>query len=689
MAALTPSRRLAIRISALLIAATCYAAFAAPATSSDPPAAPAAFEDRYIDGGGLAPEIFNDDAVTVDPDGLSRTLRIDAVASALSNSGSNNINENGLIVSAQWETLNYGAFTVDATGRSGNSNSFVGAGAKAGGTFTLWQRGLAFDRGWIADNGVGVVNSPVIGLARSQIRFYLPSWPVAGGTTEWRGPSGIQLVAGGGVPGVNSGIQVPAFQTLNGSTATVGGQWSPLPKWTVGAQYSEARDVNLALGNFTGTEGTASSRTGYMGIAWRDSADLVQLNLLDGTVNNGGNTWGVWLDVIKTVGRYQNNFGVFRLDPGLAWGNQIISSDTQGGYYRLNYQSRQWQFNAGIDEALSVSGLGVNSTFVTGDARYQFSRDLGFGSTVNIRRNTGGSSIAPPPGTIDTGAGSPIAWSVQGSVDHFNPYGVGRVQLGYAQDQFQDNTTLTLDQTWNVPVGSTLSTSAAVGRIASRSTPVYGTLPDGTGVSVAAYGSGEIASNLSLNGNVRLGTMLNGNGATGVFANVSVVWRISNTWSLLGTYYENQSSSWTPLVVSSPIAPPTAPIESTRDRGAFLTLRYEFNSGSHFAPLGGRPGSPAGRLTGTIFLDQNDSGRMDAGDGIAPNVTILLDGRFSTRTDIKGRFDFPFVSAGPHTLTVVSDNMPLQWSVANEGRVEVEVHTRETTEVNIRGQRMR
>jgi len=690
MSRLTPSRRIAIRLFGFAALASLHA-LAAPPDAPAAKAPPPVYQDKYIDDGALAPEIFTDETETSDPNRLARSIRVDTVASMLSHSGSQNVNENGVLAIAQWDTLGYGAFTFEGSARSGNSGTAFGPGFAAGGTATLWQRGLAFDRGWSADNGVGVLNSPNIGLARSQMRFYLPTWPLAGGSTEWRGPTGTQLIAGGGVPGVNGGIQVPAFQTLHGSTATVGGQWSPLPKWTLGAQYAEASNVNLAIGSYTGTGETASSRTAYMGAAWRDKADSVQLNVLEGTVNASSPAWGVWLDANLASGRYLHNFGVFRLEPGLAWGNQIVSSDTQGGYYRINYQSRQLQVNAGIDEALSVSGQGTDSTFLTGDARYQYSRDLGFGGTVNVRRNRGGNASTPAiPSPIDTGASSPIAWSVQGSVDHVNPWGVGRAQLNYAQDQYQDNTILTVDQTWAMPVGATFSTTASIGRIVTRSIPVAGILADGTGVSLAAYGSGEIASDLLLNGNLRWGTVTNGNGATGIFANVSLAWRFASQWSLLATYYQNQTSAWTPLVVGSPIAPPIAtPVDAANDRGAFLTLRYEFNTGSRFAPLGGRPGTASGRLNGTIFLDANENGRMDAGETVVPNITVVLDGRFSTRTDANGRFDFPFVASGPHVLTVSSDNLPLQWTLPNDGRVEVEVHTRDTTDIYIAATRMR
>ena len=85
---------------------------------------------------------------------------------------------------------------------------------------TLRQLGMPFDGNWQADNALGDVNSPDINLARLQARFYLPTAPIQGLTTEWRGPSGLQIVAGGGTPGVYQGIVVPNFHTLDGSAAT-------------------------------------------------------------------------------------------------------------------------------------------------------------------------------------------------------------------------------------------------------------------------------------------------------------------------------------------------------------------------------------------------------------------------------------------------------------------------------------
>jgi hypothetical protein len=121
----------------------------------------------------------------------------------------------------------------------------------------------------------------------------------------------------------------------------------------------------------------------------------------------------------------------------------------------------------------------------------------------------------------------------------------------------------------------------------------------------------------------------------------------------------------------------------------FLTLRYEAARGGHFMPLGGIAGSGSGRLSGVVYLDANENGRFDAGEAGAPNVTVILDGRFSVRTDSNGRFDFAAVAAGRHVITVQSDNLPLPWTVSDSGRTEVQVNTRDRTEVNIGALRLK
>jgi hypothetical protein len=85
--------------------------------------------------------------------------------------------------------------------------------------------------------------------------------------------------------------------------------------------------------------------------------------------------------------------------------------------------------DVGIDEVHSVSGLGTNTTFLTGDTRYQLSRDWGIGSVANISRTDGGT-----------------AWSVEGYLDHLNAWGTGRTQADFAKTQTSQDVALTLNQ---------------------------------------------------------------------------------------------------------------------------------------------------------------------------------------------------------------------------------------------------
>ena len=69
-------------------------------------------------------------------------------------------------------------------------------------------------------------------------------------------------------------------------------------------------------------------------------------------------------------------------------------------------------------------------------------------------------------------------------------------------------------------------------------------------------------------------------------------------------------------------------------------------------------------------------------------MTVLLNGRFATRTDEVGRFEFPFVPTGRHTITVVPDNLPLPWSLG-DAKFEVRVGARSTESLEIGARRIR
>jgi hypothetical protein len=660
------------------LAAPCYAESLTPA----PPAA--ADQDHYISGGNLTPDISSGDYGTADGSGLTRSIRIDGVLSTISQEGPNAApatQEAGAIVNAQWDTMSYGAWSADAAARTTGS-SRPGVDNYGTGSFSLHQRGMPFDGGWQADNALGDINAPLTTLARNQPRFFLAQGPMEGFDTEWRGPSAVQFVAGIGEPGVYNGIKVPVFEPLGGSTATAGAQFAAAPQVMLGAEFATAHDVSLYFQPLPGAFAAVpseriSSTTGLLQAAWQGAHSRAQLNLIDGTVDDNSNSIGAWLDASHSSGAVTQSYGAFRIDPNLAWGNQIITNDVQGGYYRVDYQSRRWLTEFDVEQADSVSGTGPNTTFVSGSARYQLTRDFGFGGVANLRRSE-----------------ASTAWSAQGYVDNLNSWGTGRGQVDYATDPQTQDASLTLQQTWTMPAGARLATSAGLEHIQANSTSSGSALANvdqGSSIArIAAYGGGDLTARLSLDGTIQWASAVQGRAAPSKSAAVTLGYQLSRHWSVLADYYENRVGSWTPLVVTSPLAPPTPTyIPSAGQRGFFLTVRFQAERGAHFVPLGGMPGSGSGRLTGVVYLDANENGRYDAGEAGAANVTVILDGRYSVRTDATGRFDFPAVAAGRHVLTIQTDNLPLPWSVTNEGPTEVTVSTRDRTEVNIGAMRLR
>jgi hypothetical protein len=656
-----------------------------PQSDDSAAAAAPAYQDRLINGGNLAPDISVGDNSTSDTTGLARSIRVDAVGSILHQDGPNaapDLHEYGIVSEAQWDTASYGAWSANLAARFGpdnERNTFDGSRGQSNLAFSVHERAMPFDDGWQTDNSLGDLAAPLINLARTQPRFMLAQGPMQGLETEWRGPSGIQLVAGAGEPGIYEGIKVPTFQTLGGSTATIGAQWSPGPAWSFGGQFAAAHDVSLyftpldpnLFPEVAGDSPRISTDTAYLTGAWQGNNVHVQGNLIDGTVDGHANAFGAWLDAQVMSHSVTHSFGVFRIDPNLTWGNQLITSDVEGGYYRAGYQSRRWTADFGVDEVKSVSGNGSDSTFVNTDARYQLSRDTGIGGVANLRHGGG-----------DT------AWSLGGYLDQVNSLGIGRGQVDYATDPHVKDLTLTLQQSWNMRTGERLATSAAVDRFEDDSIP--GNPQKATIVRLAVYGGADFTTRLSLDGSVQWADAVSGRAAPSASADLTLTWQINRAWSLLGTYYENRIGSWEPLVITSPLNPPTSlPQAAMGESGFFLTVRYQDSRGAHFAPLGGIAGSGSGRLSGVIYLDANENGRMDAGEVPVANVTVILDGRFSVRTDSNGRYDFPAVVSGRHVLTVQGDNLPLPWSMSNGGHTEVNVSTRDRTTVDIGALRMK
>lgn len=648
----------------LAVAILSLQAHARPYPQADPEEQDA-WQDQVISPEDLAP-LPPDEDDGFNADGLPRSFRMELLMSRTER-GDASFNEAGIGIGGFRDTSMHGTLSLDATLQ--RTDRQAGGDEEWGGKATLWQRGLYLDGGWRGNNGLGVLNTPSPELLRQQYRFFLPSVPFAGASTEWlRGRDDLQLQASLGRAGVFDGARVVGFRLADGDVGSAAGQWRLSNRWRAAASVlaTDGRIVPDDQGGTFFQDGRTQALHAAAG--WDAGQDALNVNLQasDGDL---GSAWGSWLDARHRRGRYTHNYGAFNLESGLAWGAQPINNDSRGLYYRLNYQHARWTWNAGFDRIASISGDSFDGWYGTAFARYQASTATGYGASLALRET-----------------GSSEALSTQLFVDRSNRWGSSRAQFEYAGSSGggrDDSWQLSLDQSLDLKQGKRLTLTAAYGELSYDDRPATGTW------SLAAYGGIDLTDRITLDGTARWTQGDGPDAFRGADINLNLAWRMARRWWLVATLYENRGSRRSPFIID-PLATEQPFVNLPRDRSLFLSLRYERQAGTSAGVIGGSPGSAAGSIRGSVFLDENNDGERSASELPAANVTVLLDGRFAVRTDSQGNFEFPRVAVGSHQIEVVPDNLPLPWFLDEQAdRRAVEVVVRETTRVDIGARRQR
>lgn len=647
-AARLPLLPLAMGIAFVLDMRTAAAQQAADGSIEEAP-----YQDRVIDPDKLAP-LPPDESAVYDNQGLPRSIRAELVASE-SEVGDERFGEQGLSFNGLWETERLGSLSFDGT--IFHSNQDRQGDSRWLGSATLWQRGLAFDNGWLADNGLGVLNTGLTPLLRDQYRFFLPSVPFAGAGTDWHNATnGLQFMASAGRAGVFTGSRIIGFDKADGNVGSAAAQWNWAPGWR-GAVAVLATDGQIVPDDGGGSVfEDGRTEAVLVGTGWSNDLHSADLNLhaSDGYL---GAAQGAWLDAQSLAGRYTFNYGAFRLDPDLAWGALPINNDAQGAYGRVTYNHARWNWNASLDAIDSISGNSFSGYYGNVFARYQARANLGYGGSLSLRDADDGTD-----------------YSTRLFADRNSRLGQSRLQLDYADGELTNrNWQLTFDQELPVRQGQHLSLSASYGSVSYDEAPPTDTW------SLAAFGGLKLTDRLSLDGNFRVTHGQGTEAFRGTDMNISLNWRMAAHWWLSTTLYENNGKRRSPFALD-PLAPPDQYFDLPRDRAIYLNIRYERQAGTSARVLGGTPGSAYGSINGSVFLDENGDGVRSASELTAANVTVVLDGNYSVRTDSEGNFEFPRVGTGSHSLEVVADNLPLPWffdGPAATRRIEIKVRAHE------------
>lgn len=637
------------------------------------PDAPPHYIDRVLESGpqrageGEDPEAY-------EAAGWARSLRLEysmGVTRGPTESLTRALAFGGYVDTPQYGTVSMQGNIVRAHS-DGSPLGLVARNRTSSWTARIDQRALPLEGGWLGNHSIGDINTLVPALGRGLSRIFLPSTPIAGAGGEWLLRDEASINASTGQPGLFSGFDISGFQPSRGRVSTAGGQLrlagdrSSASRVDGAVQVMQARDAADA-GIPVGTQVTSTwSALAWEGLApWaegpatalppdalslRPGRARAQLSLLQSNGSTGPGSSGGWLDAAWRTQLVQHTAGVFHFNPDLRWGVTTMPGDLRGGYWRGDLATRQWQVGWSVEESDSVTGRFGNSTYASLYGRYQLNLRSAIDSTLSLRRGSGDAD------------------SLQLNWSQLTDLGQTRLRGSVLRTRTGNTRFVGVDQTWAMSAPTVWST--AVGW--QDSDEAFVPSPLWTWAVLASTSPiSRLTVEASLHG-------ARGGASSALFANVGLSWQFTRDWAVGLRYTEARGEDPQSVQVVSALtaatqAPPTTVVSS---RALQVTLRYETRAGTVPVPLGGTRTSGAGSLSGTVFLDADHSGRREASEAGVPNVTVVLDGKFVTRTDASGRYEFPSIVAGEHTVQVQPDNVPLPWSPARGDAVKVQVLVR-------------
>ncbi|MEP6824551.1 MAG: hypothetical protein ABI919_07015 [Ramlibacter sp.] len=582
----------------------------------------------------------------------------------------------GLSLSGFLDTPDYGALSLSAGVNRSRFGEGLGLQRGASHLWRIDQTGMPLDGGWLANHSAGDLSSLQVPMARGFGRIGLPSSPIEGVTAQYgRGPQ-TQVSASLGRPGVYSGLGVNGFNAAHGRLAFAGAQstlGSALDGTALAFQVADAsgladgsdplnRQSSRGLWGAWRWQGRSpwsdSLAAGTGPIAQRQGGLEVQANLMSSQSSRDmpssqegrGRKSGAWIDTRWRDSWLAHSLGLFYLQPALRWGSYNAIADLRGGYWRGEVATRRWQLNASAEWTDSVEGASRASSFANVSGRYRVdTRQTALGA-VSLRRGT-----AP-------GESAQLGWELQSGWGQTQWRGDLLRTLSRRSIRLGMDHSFILSDTGSLAVSLATDRSIEAGRTSNT-------------LSWGVLGNIRPWSNVTLDANLRGARTA---GAQQINGNIGVGWAMHPNWTLLAQLSSSRGEDPESFALVSALTQAAVDVAAPRFSATRLqmTLRYEDRAGRALAPIGGAPGSGAGGISGFVFFDANNNSRREASEAGVPDIAIRLNGRFVTRTDRQGRYEFPAVVAGAHRLEIISDNVPLPWSPAQRDPQTVEVLVR-------------
>ncbi len=625
------------------------------------PAAPKAAEakpyvDQLIEGAGAEPEssgIIGEQAALPGRRYVSAEYRTEGLYPP---TGGHSL-EQGLDLHLRRETLNFGDFYLDAGVRNTSSApGDVSVDHRDGARFTLYQEHFPVAEGWSADSSLGVARTPASNLINSSYRIFLPTSLFSGATTVISDIA-QSVTAYAGHLGRLEGSAIQTFDSTAGDVAGLGyaRRFGP---WSVGGQAISLRRDPLMRDH---EAASVAVEYGSLGDLVHHKAQLVR---------DSDSNFGAWFDGDVTSGWLRQRFGLFHLDPQLAWGDGLLANDQRGAYWRADYRLLRYTMSGGLDlNQTNVrddpSKAATRSGTAYGTFSLRLDRNLTVGGGLSYEQAHNRFTDSPRASTLNGNAYA--SWTTPWGLSRFDLSTFRATSSGQPGD---DIDTFSWSQEWPALEQVRFTSTMTYSRESAQDARTRRS-------SVGLSAHGAPLSDLSWDASVVYGRVENSLGAENDFnVSATATWQVAANWSALAQLSVNTFDPVPPL-------PGSAVLPVQRDKRFLLGVRYEAASGTPYRALGLQNGGGSGRLAGVVFFDDNGDGLRQPTERGAANITVYLDGRFPVTTDSQGRFSFPAVAPGSHGLRILNESLPLPWSVSDERPLTADVPLRGEANVEI------
>lgn len=559
------------------------------------------------------------------------------------------------------ETLNWGTVDLEASLADVESDYLSREAQGSFGALTLRHSSMPVNHTGLLFSTLGDQRAPASSLLQSSYRLRLPTSMLRGLSTELRA-NGNGLRFSSGNTGENRGIRIPRFEETGGRLTGFGLDRAIGERFTFGAEMTDLSD----------DDDIRDHRSLLIGAGFAP-ASRPQEHAARLMRDDDGNL-AFWSDSRHRLGTATNlRYGLFRFAPDIVWADLPIQSDQQGVYVQADAGNARFSLSGGYDlldyglDAAATSSFEKHTVYFNGSLQARRSVVLGlnssfadvaysglFGDEQTITRLNLFTSIRRDIGSL--------------RLDVFFDELASAIAMNRRE---REGAAASLD--WNMRERVRLTTELR----AERNLDLRGETRRTELSTLMRYdlfdavSFGLQASFYRTDGDLYADT-------GGVGLNADATWSFLRRWTGTASLYRNESD-----IVRSDFLP--GPPDGNAGTDFFwLSVRYRQTAGQPFAQVGRRDDgtSGSGTLTGQVFFDENRDGIRQPSEEAAVGVTVLLDGRYETRTDPSGFYTFLPVPTGEHEVIVLVQELPLPWGLDDDTPRQVRISYRATATVN-------